>query len=105
MQNIKQFVKERQEIKSLQTCESHFFTFPTKICGVSVIIFALQKTVQVDTRFYPDTGPIHLFILYTVTNQLSEPSTSIVAIYACSRQSHLAFQCVGYFGTTATVYI
>ena len=30
MQNIKQFVKERQEIKSLQTCESHFFHFSNK---------------------------------------------------------------------------
>ena len=57
MQNIKQFVKEQQEIKSLH--ESHFFTFPTKqVCSVSVIRFALQKTVQVDTRFYPDTDDI-----------------------------------------------
>ena len=46
MQNIKQFDKERQEIKSLQTCESNFFTFPTKICGVSVKRVSLQKTVQ-----------------------------------------------------------
>ena len=60
MQNIKQFFKERQEIKSLQTCEFHFFTFPTKIWGVSVIRFALQKTVQVDTRFYPDTDEVLL---------------------------------------------
>ena len=60
MQNIKQFVKERREIESLQTCESHFFTFPTKICGVSVIRFALQKTVQVDTRFYADTDEIYV---------------------------------------------
>ena len=56
MQNIEQFVKERQEIKPLQTCESYFLTFPKKICGVSVIRFALQKTIQVDTRFYQDTG-------------------------------------------------
>ena len=27
MQNIEQFVKERQEIKPLQTCESDFFDF------------------------------------------------------------------------------
>ena len=54
--DAEQFVKERQEIKSLQTCESHFFlTFPTEICDVSVIRFALQKIVKVDTRFYPDT--------------------------------------------------
>ena len=43
MQNIEQFVKERQEIKPLQTCESYFWTFPKKILGVSVIKFALQK--------------------------------------------------------------
>ena len=55
MPNIEQFVRETQEIKPLQTCESYFFTLPTKICGVSVIRFALQKTVQVDTRFYQDT--------------------------------------------------
>ena len=54
MSNIEQFLKERQEIKPLQTCESYFLTLK-KICGVSVIRFALQKTVQVDTRFYPDT--------------------------------------------------
>ena len=30
MQNIKQFVKERQEMKSLQTCESHFSFFQKK---------------------------------------------------------------------------
>ena len=67
---LKQFVKERQEIKSLQTCESHFFIFPTKICGVSVIRFALQKTVQVDTRFYPDTDdwlPVRYCIIFKVT--------------------------------------
>ena len=58
MQNIEQFVKERQEMKPLQTCESYFLTFQEKICGVSVIIFALEKTVQVDTRFYEDTGEI-----------------------------------------------
>ena len=54
MQNIEQFVKEIQEIKPLQTCESYFFTFPKTICGVSVTRFPLQKSVQVDTRFYPD---------------------------------------------------
>ena len=27
MQNIEQFVKERQEIKPLHTCESYFFHF------------------------------------------------------------------------------
>ena len=43
MQNIEQFVRERQEIKPLQTCESYFLTFPKKICGVSVIRIALQK--------------------------------------------------------------
>ena len=52
MQTIEQFVKKRQEIKPLQT---YFLTFPPKICSVSVIRFALQKTVQVDKRFYPDT--------------------------------------------------
>ena len=30
MQNIEQFVNERQEIKPLQTCESYFFTFQKK---------------------------------------------------------------------------
>ena len=54
MQNIEQFVKERQEIKPLQTCECYFY-FSKKKCGVSVIRFGLQKTVQLDTRFYPDT--------------------------------------------------
>ena len=58
MQIIEQFVKEIQEIKPLQTCESYFLTLKKKICGVSVIRFALQKTVQVDTRFYPDTDGI-----------------------------------------------
>ena len=28
MQNIEQFVRERHEIKPLQTCESYFLTFP-----------------------------------------------------------------------------
>ena len=56
MQNIEQFVEERQEIKPVQTCESNFFTL--KKCGVSVIRFALEKTIQVDTRFYPDTDEI-----------------------------------------------
>ena len=54
MQNTEQFVKERQEIKPLQSCEFFFLTFPRKICGVSIIRFALQKTVRVDTRFYQD---------------------------------------------------
>ena len=40
MQNIEQFVRERQEMKPLQTCESHLLTFPKKICGIR---FALQK--------------------------------------------------------------
>ena len=62
MQNIEQFVRERQEIKPLQTCESYFLTFPQKICGVSVIRFALQKTVQVDTRFYQDTDNVLLTV-------------------------------------------
>ena len=42
MQNIEQFVRERQEIKPLQICESYFLTFPKKRCGVSVIRFALS---------------------------------------------------------------
>ena len=57
MQNIEQFVvKERQEIKPLQTCESYFLTFQKGIRGVSVrpIRFALQKTGQVYRRFYQD---------------------------------------------------
>ena len=58
LQNIEQFIKERQEIKPLKTCESYFWSSPKKICGVSVIRFALQKKVQVDTRFYPDTSRI-----------------------------------------------
>ena len=57
MQNIEQFVKEGQEIKPLQTCESYFLTFQKK-CGVSVIGFALQNIVQVDTRFYLDTDDL-----------------------------------------------
>ena len=32
------------------------FDSSQKICGVSVIRFALQKTVQVDTRFYPEVS-------------------------------------------------
>ena len=75
MQNIKQFVKERQEIKSLQTCESNFFTFPTKLCSVSVKRFALQKTVQVDTRFYPDTdytGMLESSIHYPIGPYMNE---------------------------------
>ena len=32
-----------------------FLDFQKIICGVSVIIFALQKTVHVDTRFSTDT--------------------------------------------------
>ena len=55
IQNIEQFGKERQKVNPLQTCESYFVTFPKKICGVSVKRFVLQKTVQVDRRFYPDT--------------------------------------------------
>ena len=55
IQNIEQFVKERQEIKpkKLQTCESYFSTFPKK--NMRCMRFALQKTVQVDTSFYQDT--------------------------------------------------
>ena len=34
---VVQFVRERQEIMPLQTCESYFLIFPKKICGVSVI--------------------------------------------------------------------
>ena len=55
MQYIEQFVKLRQEIKSLRTAVSYFFTFQKNIYSVSVIIFALQKTVHVDTRFSTDT--------------------------------------------------
>ena len=44
--------------KDIQTCKYYFLTFPREICGVTVIIFALQKTVQVDTRFYQDTDEI-----------------------------------------------
>ena len=62
MQNIEQFVRERQEIKLLQTCKSYFLTFPKKICGVSVIRIPLQKTVQVDTRFYQETDDICIHI-------------------------------------------
>ena len=62
MQIIEQFVKEIQEIKPLLTCESYFLTFPKKICGVSVIRFALQKTIQVDTRFYPDTDDTQVLV-------------------------------------------
>ena len=59
MQNIEQFVNERQEI-SLYKLVNHIFLLFKKICGVSVIRFALQKTVQVDTRFYPDTDELHI---------------------------------------------
>ena len=58
MQNIEQFVRDRKEIKPLPTCEFYFWTFPKKMCGVSVIRFALQKTVQEDTRFYQDTEAV-----------------------------------------------
>ena len=56
MQIIEQFVKERQEIKPLQTCESYFLTFRKQMCSVSFITFALQKTVEM--RFYPDTNDL-----------------------------------------------
>ena len=32
MQNIEQFVKERQEIKPLQTCETYFWTLKKMRC-------------------------------------------------------------------------
>ena len=32
-----------------------FYDFSKNILGVSVLRFALQKTVHVDTRFSPDT--------------------------------------------------
>ena len=52
---IEQFLKERQEIKPSRTCVSYLFNFSfKKIYGVSVIRFALQKTVRVDTRFSTD---------------------------------------------------
>ena len=51
MQCIEQFVKLRQEIKPLRSCVPNFFTFLKNIYCVSVIRFALQKTVHVDTRF------------------------------------------------------
>ena len=54
MQNIEQFVKERQEIKPLQTCESYFLLFKTIQC-LSYKICLTKKPVQVDTRFYADT--------------------------------------------------
>ena len=56
MQNIEQFVKGRQKIKHLRTCVSYFLK--KNIYGVSVIRFALQKTVHVDTRFSTDTDVI-----------------------------------------------
>ena len=37
--------------------------YSKQICGVSVIRFALQKTVQVGTRFYQDTGDLFLSCL------------------------------------------
>ena len=82
MQNIEQFVKERQEIKPLQTCESYFFTFPKKICCVSVIRFALQKTVQVDTAFYPDTD--EMFLCMSLLNSQSVLRND-VTLYALAR--------------------
>ena len=61
MQNIEQFVKERQEIKPLQImCVSYFMTFPKNIYGVSVIRFAIKKTDHVDTWFSTDTNDIFL---------------------------------------------
>ena len=60
-----QFVKEVQEIKPLRMFLSYFLAFPKNIYNVSVIRFALQKHVHVDTRF-PRTptkialsGPTH----------------------------------------------
>ena len=38
-----------------------FFSFSKNCCRVSVIIFALQKTVQVDTMFYPDTNEMQMW--------------------------------------------
>ena len=57
MQNIEQFVKERQEMKPLQTCESYFLTFPKQMRCLSYKI-CLTKNVQVDTRFYQATDVI-----------------------------------------------
>ena len=55
MRYIEQFVKERQEILPLRTRVSYFFTFPKNICGVSVVTFALQRTVHVYIRGFPRT--------------------------------------------------
>ena len=60
MQYIEQLVKERQEIKPLWPCVSYFLTIPKKnIYGVSVIRFASQKNVHIDTRFLTDTDEEH----------------------------------------------
>ena len=83
MQNIKQFVKEPQEIKSLQTSESHFFTFPTKIYGVSVKRCALQKTVQVDTRFYPDTNALTRYLSILFLNIYTTKGDACVCVSVC----------------------
>ena len=59
MLNIEQFVKERQEIKPLRTCESYFFTVPKKYAiPVSLYKICLTKIVRVDTRFYLDTDEV-----------------------------------------------
>ena len=58
--NIEQFVQERKEIKPLRTCVFYFWPLKKIICGASVIIFALQKTVHVDTRFSTDTDALLL---------------------------------------------
>ena len=58
MQYIEQFVKERQDIKTLRTFVSYFLVLQ-KIY-VSVIKFALQETVHVDTRFSTDTDTLEI---------------------------------------------
>ena len=53
MQNIEQFVKERQEIKHFRTYACILFFDFQKI--YKVCLRGLQKTVHVDTRFSTDT--------------------------------------------------
>ena len=47
MQNIEQFVMERQEIKPLQTCESYFLTFPKKYAVSQLYGLPYKKPYEV----------------------------------------------------------
>ena len=63
MQNIKQFVKERQEIKSLQTCESHFFHFSSK--NMQCLSYKICPTKYCPSRYEVLHGHRRLVLLFS----------------------------------------